>query len=239
MHRNINFEDIEFLIDVTHNYMKENNLCDLSGSYGSNSHFYLIVRRFFPLLNAEKASFNLYIKWNRNDNLFRTKVLQKLNLKSDFSLNKFELNDYSKPMRIVFDSNEWKEILKFTSNNSRPLLLAGSNKIFTKKFSICGLKCLFKLKFNRFRTTKKEIPGHNYWHGKFKCKICKQEVESFIDKSPVDSAHVVMNFELKKNCSGLNGKIRTDGEQREIIKQEAFCKGTLNFKNEAFLKSII
>ncbi|RNA42859.1 hypothetical protein BpHYR1_013365 [Brachionus plicatilis] len=78
MQKKRNFENLDYLIEVTSNYMKNNNLCDIFGSYGKNSHFYAITLNYFSSLNTQKASFNLYVKWNRNDNMFRTKVLEKL-----------------------------------------------------------------------------------------------------------------------------------------------------------------
>ena len=101
------------------------------------------------------------------------------------------------------------------------------------------IKCNLKLKLNHFRTSKKEIPGYNYWNGEFKCLICKQEVKSFVEKEPKFNGHVLMLIKIENECSGLNGKIRVNGEQRDLIKHEVFCKGKINFKNEAFQKSIL
>lgn len=233
MQRNINFKDFDYLVESTSKYMKENNLCDLFGSYGKNSHFYSIIRQYFSFLNREKASFNLYVKWNRNDNMFRTKVLENIKLVSSQNSEQIVSIKSHQQIRMVFNHLEWGSILKYTTKNERPLLLVGSNQIFTKKFFICGIKCSLKLKFNRFRTTKRDLPGHNYWYGEFKCTICKKSVKSLIEKEPNHLDDVIMMMNFENTCSGLAGKIRIDGETRESIKQEVYSKGTICFKIDA------
>ncbi|RNA42856.1 hypothetical protein BpHYR1_013362 [Brachionus plicatilis] len=44
-------------------------------------------------------------------------------------------------------------------------------------------------------------------------------------------------IELEKTCTGLNGKLRIDGENRNLIKQEVYSKGTMGFKNDALLEN--
>ncbi|RNA22179.1 hypothetical protein BpHYR1_043057 [Brachionus plicatilis] len=45
-----------------------------------------------------------------------------------------------------------------------------------------------------------------------------------------------MMIELEKTCTSLNGKLRIDGENRNLIKQEVYSKGTMGFKNDALLE---
>ena len=182
--------------------------------------------------------FNLYVKWRRNDKNFKQLVLKKLRCLNE-KKNKI---DYAKPceLKYTFDFNEWLEISEFISSKTRSFILNGGNKIFSKKFEICGQKCRLRLKRNQFMTAKKVIPGHKFWNGVFECENCKNKVESFIENKPQYNFPITLVLKSTNNfCSGPIGKIRLDGEKREEIKFEAFSKGVTNFKNEAFISGKI
>ncbi|CAF1122896.1 unnamed protein product [Brachionus calyciflorus] len=55
MPRFTNYDDLESLIDITCNYMLENELKDLSGSYSKKSHFFIIAELYFGFIPNEKV----------------------------------------------------------------------------------------------------------------------------------------------------------------------------------------
>ncbi|CAF0935921.1 unnamed protein product [Brachionus calyciflorus] len=120
--RKVNFEDIDSLINATAKFIFNNDLNDLEGGHGKESYFYKIVEINNKINSNEKTVFNLYVKWKRNDQDFRTKVLKKLKMLKTEKKEPFGIK-FQNYFEFLFDSKEWDLISKYTSVSSRPSLL--------------------------------------------------------------------------------------------------------------------
>ena len=102
--------------------MFNNDLNDLEGGHGKESYFYKIVEINNGNNLNEKTVFNLYVKWKRNDQAFKTKVLKKLKMLKTEKKEPLGIKSENY-FEFLFDSKEWDLISKYTSVSSRPSLL--------------------------------------------------------------------------------------------------------------------
>lgn len=228
--RKNNLTDLEKLIRITADYMRENNIHNLDGGYRrKNNHFDNILEKYFQSKYPATASLNLYIMWRRNDKNFKTRVLEIL------FPRKMELQE------IDIDSVNWKNLEVCVSENQRPKFLSSSNIIFKRLFLKFGIKCSLKIKANSFSISQKKIPGRKFWNGIFECELCKKIYKAFIQDKPSPLEPIKLIIDKSNDCSGERKiqKRRLCGDERIRIQNEVALKGTMNFRSEAVLDGLL
>ena len=69
---------------------------------------------------------------------------------------------------------------------------------------------------NSFSSSKKVIPGHNFWGGKVKCIYCSNELKGFVKIKPIKNDRIDFVFDWNgKQCSAI-GPNKTSGIKRNI-----------------------
>lgn len=159
--------------------------------------------------------------------------------KNELEEQKKEIEDYKKEFDIIISPNEWKEISSSISGDKRKKFLVSSNEFFSNKLRSSGFECIFKIKTNSFSSAKKDLFGHNFWNGVFKCKNCNKEILSFIRIRPREMEKILLSLNSNDfKCFDINkneNKIRISGTVRENIQYEIVSKGVANFRNEALI----
>ena len=118
-----NFNDIEKLIKIIVDYMRENDLQNLDGGYRKeNNHFENIAKLYDEKLFLPSKALNLYVMWRRNDKNLRNKVEEILK------------NSNEEMQVISIDWDNWKTFEACISQNNRPKFLASSNVFFQNLF---------------------------------------------------------------------------------------------------------
>ncbi|CAF0989827.1 unnamed protein product, partial [Brachionus calyciflorus] len=231
------FNDEKRLVSVTAQYMFDNSLPDLEGSYRpEKNHFKNILMRYNHGLICNDALANLYTRWKRNDKNFRANVLNMLTVKEAPILStEKEINEYD----LFFSNEEWNKLTEFISIGQRKKFISEANETLSTKFHENGFECYLKMTNNSFTTSKKDFLSKKFWSGVFKCQFCGKEVRAFIKKRPLgDSGLLFQILADNKNCERkeehIKQKKRLSGIKRKNLMNEIFSKGVANFQNEAF-----
>jgi len=230
------FNDEKKLVSVTAQYMFDNSLVDLDGSYRpEKNHFKNILSKYNGSI-CNNALANLYTKWKRNDKNFRTNVQNMLSVKDEEILSTDKkTNEY----HIIFSSEEWKKLSESISIGQRKKFISEANHILIDKFRDHGFECYFKLTNNSFSTAKKNLLSKKFWSGVFKCQSCGKNARAFIKKTPIEDFNILLQFFTdNKSCENKEMSIKQSkrlcGIKRLNLMNEIFSKGPANFRNEAF-----
>lgn len=221
--------DFERLINKTVDFLfNEKIIPDLldGSARGENNLWGKLCVQFFGSY-CLRDSIYIYTAWNRNMNLYQTRVKQLFFIKNN------ENNTSKIKLNLDEISLVNKMILIF--RDGRRCFSADFTKLLSKKLQILGTKCWLKCNFNWFRKQNSRKTG-NFWNGKYQCIECNK-VYSFsmndesmeylnIENFEHDNPHV--DFVIEPN-------FRISGEKRKILALEIASKGISNFRAEKFL----
>ena len=238
MSKSLSCIDFQRLIEITVNYMLTNNLTDLIGGYRTNDSHFSKICELFLQENSDSfriSSFNLYVKWRRNDRNFRSSVQKGLSEKEKNQECRID-SDFGRNFSIIFSDDEWRKLLLRIGDGERKKFTSYANEIIATKIQSRGINCFYKIKHNSFSTSKSS--SKFYWSGVLKCIECSNTVRAFIRNKPKNNDGCLLSFIGKlDNCreqvSFIEFKKRLQGVEREAIQKEVSLKGVTNFKSEA------
>ena len=239
MQRQKVFDDIQKLVNITIEYMFLNNFKELDGGYrNKNSHFVRIAEIFLNDKGCDHlrlAAMNLYVKWNRNDSLFKTNVLNGLNAKKT-NLSFLNKSMCSNSQDIYFNYDDWRNLIKTIGNGARKKFTTYANEIIAPKIQSNGINCFYKIQQNYFSTSMNS--NRFFWNGVLCCIECQNTISASIKSKPMNEEGFILVLKGNPNIC-LNQvqfskfKRNLQGKERESIQKDAYSKGATNFRSEA------
>ncbi|CAF1095624.1 unnamed protein product, partial [Brachionus calyciflorus] len=91
MPRFSNYDDLESLIDITCNFMLENELKDLSGTYSKRSHYFTTAELYFGFIQNEKVMAII----NTNKRKLRSEFAHRFKLDNEFRVDCDKVKTFS------------------------------------------------------------------------------------------------------------------------------------------------